>query len=620
MESKIRFIRATVMLTVSLAACWEPPLGRAQEQSAPPQKQEEGPQLKFQRTVKSREYQGKQVEGEERVIAPGDSLWKILVQEKGVPEKRFPRAVVIIGQLNPQVKNPSALQVGETLFIPIRPDEILGITISREAKGEARIYLVKRGDHLYQILRDQLGTKDGPQMQDTFKQVQELNPKKKNWDMLLIGEGILLPGRPPTPQVAAAEKKKPSPRTVERVPPAVQSAKPDSPERPAQKPQVAAAESKKPAPQAAEQPPSIPIVKPDSAERLPLQENVALLAQVLSALGAELDRVGEEVVSLPEGTVRIERSAFPVIQTEKSGRKVILDPKGEMPAALKNKLEKDSPNVKVVSMKQGTSLRDAVNDLLSILGFQALPTDRPIVIQDGGVGVAAKGDWMATRQEESAGQPQVLVINLVDASTQTPDYMKDYLSTKGLTLKEIPLSDTATSTSNNPSSQKESAASAASETWPPQKGAMIDAFFRLYGISSSTARHVALPLREGIVLEVVMDRFFEFDGKKFALFFHSVGDDVKKVLQATQQTTTVELNLQAASRELIAKLLELVGRTTPYKQQRIPASGDKGKDKLVLTVGGFLLEKGSLLLTDGEIPKGLERFFAEKGIKVVYFR
>ena len=83
-------------------------------------------QLNLRKSVYTREYQGKVVEGEERAVGRGDSLWRILVQEKGLPEKRFRSYLVVIRGLNPQVKNLDVLRVGDSIFIPLRPDETLG--------------------------------------------------------------------------------------------------------------------------------------------------------------------------------------------------------------------------------------------------------------------------------------------------------------------------------------------------------------------------------------------------------------------------------------------------------------------------------------------------------------
>src|SRR5207247_9072806 len=84
-------------------------------------------QLNLRKSVYTREYQGKVVEGEERAVGRGDSLWRILVQETGLPEKRFRSYIVVIRGLNAKLKNLDVLGVGDSIFIPLRPDDTLGI-------------------------------------------------------------------------------------------------------------------------------------------------------------------------------------------------------------------------------------------------------------------------------------------------------------------------------------------------------------------------------------------------------------------------------------------------------------------------------------------------------------
>jgi len=128
-------------------------------------------------------------------------------------------------------------------------------------------------------------------------------------------------------------------------------------------------------------------------------------------------------------------------------------------------------------------------------------------------------------------------------------------------------------------------------------------------------------VQEGIRLDTKVDRFFEIGGRKVALFFESVGDAVKKALQEKEGIRAIEMELQSASsREIIARLLEAFGERATYRENRFPAIEGGARDKLVLAVAGFFLADRAVLLTDREIPKELELFFEEKGLKVVYFR
>ncbi len=558
-------------VTVSLGLFF-PALSPAQERPAGRQ-EEEAAQLRLRKTpTKTRQYQGKAVEGEERVINRGDSLWRILIEEKGLSEKRFSRYLVIIGSLNPRLKTPNVLQVGQTIFIPIRPDEILGIEVPT-GRGETKLYRVKQGDYLYKILREQFGIREKKEIRSTFEQVKGFNPGKKNWNILLVGEGILFPA----PGKSAAV-------------PAVEPAK------------------------------AMEVVGLDYGRKLPVQENLQLLEQVMAALGNEVQRGGEEVLPLQEGTVRIDRDSYPIIRNPKVEQKVILDTQGQISPSLRSKLEAPGSATPVVSVKKGESLHDAVSNLLSRLGYQSMPANQPVVIHDGGVGLQVEGEWMVTAPEESSGKQEVFIINLTDLSGKTPDYLRDYLSLKGMNLKEILLPSASFSSPSVSLGGGGQVTGSPIESWPGDKGALIDTLLKNYEIAFSSAQQLSVSLRQGIWLDAKIDRLFDLGGKKVALLFRAVGEEVKRALLEREGIRAVEVDLQAlSSREVISRLLETLGEKAAYREHRFPATEGGARDKMVLSVSGFFLANRSLLLTDREIPKGLQRFFVEKGLRVVHF-
>jgi hypothetical protein len=189
---RLRFIIfALPVLTLAGASAF------AQE-SAPAGGQAE---ISLRKTIQTKKYQGKDVEGEERLIGRGDSLWRILVEEKGVPGQRFQSYIVVIRGLNPQLKNLDVLRIGDKIFIPLRPDQVLEARSPSEAgstergapgSGVTTQYRVKAGEHLYQILREQLKLTDDRTVGQYYALVKDLNPERKNWDTLLEGEIIRL--------------------------------------------------------------------------------------------------------------------------------------------------------------------------------------------------------------------------------------------------------------------------------------------------------------------------------------------------------------------------------------------------------------------------------------------
>src|ERR687898_2517896 len=82
-----------------------------------------GSQLTLRKSAETREYKGSMVQGENRRIGPGDSLWRILIQERGLAQRKFSEYLIVVQALNPQMKSASVFKVGDTVFIPMRTDE-----------------------------------------------------------------------------------------------------------------------------------------------------------------------------------------------------------------------------------------------------------------------------------------------------------------------------------------------------------------------------------------------------------------------------------------------------------------------------------------------------------------
>jgi len=527
--------------------------------------------IRLQKAIKTRQYQGESVEGEERVVAPGDTMWKFLIQDKGLPEYNFRRYVILLRSLNPKLQNPNILRVGDVIFIPIRPDEILGIQIP-PGKGEAKFYRVKRGEYLYKILREQRGLRRPGEILSAFNQVKRLNPRKENWDLIFVGEAILLPpleeGEQPTVILEPARE----------------------------------------------------FIGLDYGQKLNARENLGLLQKVIGVMGNEMTSEGEEELALKEGTIHLDRSVFPVIENSRSGKKVLLDLDEMIAPSILTQIQMENRGIGVVSEKKGSSLHKAANSLFSHLGFQSLPSDRPVELQDKGVGVKVRGEWMVTNPDEGGARQEMWIINLTDGSNPTPDYLRDYLALKGMNLREVLLPASPVFTGTAPLERNYQGAGNQIQTWPRDKKALVDKLLQTYQISFKTQHQISFSLRKGMRLVTIMDRFFEHGGRKYGIFFRPVGEEVSKTLERKMDIIPIVLELESlSSRQILTVMLAGLGEGSGYQEHRFPVMEKGPKDKLVLTVSGFFLGDRSLLLTDRTIPEDLQRFFFEKGLRVVYF-
>lgn len=608
MEGKKRIL-AVVKLAPLLALLWTLATAmkiHAQDASRG-RDQNETRELTLRKTAQSRQYQGREVEGEEKQVGPGDTLWRMLVKEKGLPEKRFSQYLVIIRGLNPQIKKIDMLRVGDSIFIPLRPDDLLGgPSVSAKADeqrstttpGEIREYRVKQGEHLYQILREQLGVSNDREVASYYALVKDINPERKNWDTLLGGDVIRLPfpGKSadstsvqPKGGASVAAKQKTETATDTVLTSNLGELKQDTSSAPA-------------------------TLNLDHARKLPAKENVALLGRVMESLGNEFRRDGQEILTLKEGTVRIDRESYPVVYNPKLQQRIVVDPEEKIPGSLRSKLTEPSIHTAVVPIARTSSLQESVNQLLSRLGYQSLPTDRPVVLQEAGIAIEARGNWMALAPQESNHAQDIIVIALTDNPRDIPDYLRQELSNRGLHLKDILLA----SPNQLPPADGFRESAPAVKYWPKEKAEFVDAMLLSFNVPFGVAETLSIEVEQGLRVEVRCDRIFERNGKRTGLFFRPLEPAIRKALQEKGKLKAIEVDLSSLERkEIMARLLSELGEQAAYGAHRFSASATK--DKLTITAWGFLLAKRGMFVTDREIPEPLQRFFFEKGLEIVYF-
>jgi hypothetical protein len=642
--SALLFFSTALSLPISACAQESTPSGQAE--------------ITLRKSANSRVYQGREVEGEDRQIGPGDSLWRILVIEKGLPGQKFPSYLIVVRGLNPQIKNLDVLRVGDKIFLPLRPDqmgegrpvgEVAGDRGNLDRAGTTN-YRVKPGEHLYQILREQLKLTDERKVAQYHALVKDLNPERKNLDALVEGDIIRLPTLSPGTQRAAAGTVADAAAKKARETVAALETKSKAELKPVPETR-GAADSKTVAGGADKQPaagaPAIVAAEPkvtietkavpekksvtqtrplavaadrQEALRAPAKENFALFTKVVEAIGSQVQQTGEEVIAIRDGSVRFDKNTYPVIYNPALRQKVVIDPDGKIPPSLRTKLADPAIGAPIVPMANGVSIQDVVSQLLTGLGYQALPADRPVTIQEDGITFEARGSWIALAPEQNNRTQEVYVISLTDDAGEIPDYLRAQLEKNGLHLKDVLLPSPGTPPTPHSQSVSRDFMTQV-KTWPRDKKEIVDALLLAYGVPFGVAETLSVELQDGLRIDTRTDRIFELGGKRTALFFQRPDAAITKTLQEKQGVRTVDLDLNSlSSRELITKVLTLLGDHSVYREHRFPAANGANKERVTLTAWGFHLPRHSMFVTDRPIPSALHRFFFEKGLEIVYFQ
>src|SRR6185503_18053355 len=165
----------------------------------------------------------------------------------------------------------------------------------------------------------------------------------------------------------------------------------------------------------------------------------------------------------------------------------VIDPDSKISASVAAKLSEPIVGTPVLSLGNGVTMRDAIGQLLTGLGYQVLPADQSIVIQEEGVSVEANGDWMVLAPEVSNKTQEMYVINLTEKSNQTPGYLKSELAKKGLHLREVALKPDSLIDPRSPENNQSLITGGQTKSWPRDKQELVDALLLLYGVTFGVA-------------------------------------------------------------------------------------------------------------------------------------
>jgi hypothetical protein len=283
-------------------------------------------------------------------------------------------------------------------------------------------------------------------------------------------------------------------------------------------------------------------------------------------------------------------------------------------------LSDPSIGMAVLPMADGLSLYDAVRHLLVGLGYQPLPTEKPIVVQEAGIAFEAKGNWMALAPEVSNKTQEIVVIHIAEAPGAVPEYLATRLARHGLSLREITLTHSAGEPRLTKISRDLDSTATSARHLPVDKREVVDALLSSFEVAFGVAEDISIELGAGLRVEKRADRVFELSGKRTALFFGRVDPAIRQALQDRHGIRAVELEIDALeSRDIIGRIFSLLGDQAAYREHRFPVAGP-APQPLTVKAWGFHVPRKAMFLTDRQIPPPLQRFFFEQGLEIVYFR
>jgi LysM repeat protein len=537
-----------------------------------------------QATVKKT--RGREVVYERYQVKKGDYIWKIM-RRRGLLEKPdFTELYEELKKLNPALTNLDLIHPGQTILIPLnivtakasKKEKALDQEPARDLidldEADLESYVVKPGDSLTKIIKNKFDLPSNFVYEDYLKLVQKFNPALTDPDLIFPNQIIRLPIY--SPEMVRMPIKAPPERAAPGKP------------RPAK--------------------------TKDSAEILALKQG---LRDIFNQIGEEWVDGGEQFIPLKSGgQVNLKADSFPVLNL-KTGRRIIVDIRNELPEDIARLIEADWEEYRIVHLAHEDSLKTALGKILDVCDYHTVVKSGDYFKITGDVGITIAGDWAIIPQKKEGAIPdRVIAVAFIGSpGEQTPRMVKAYLARLGIIAIEYP--DLLGSHSAKETVPVLEEITSEENVDFPLTTLLLD----LAGQPFS--RSFELPLyrgeKSGFNVIIKADIFFNRQGQDCIIDFTGLSPHIVSLL-GKHRIRVLSLSRERVARSITARVLDFLGIPFTSKEHRFPVSARPETKNIMLSFSGvgFADQAGKMILaTDKRISEELIFFLNKSGYSVL---
>jgi LysM repeat protein len=287
-------------------------------------------------------------------VKEGDTLLKIIQSIPGSSPSDISTNYQRIKKLNPEIPNIENLEVGQSILLPgqslveNKENDINKSTVStahRSATSKV-YYKIKRGDTLYNIIRQELKITE-TNIPQAVQVIKSINPGIKNVNKIYAGTVIRLPDK--TVYVKTPEDVKPVTQEMAAI-----SEKPVQTEN---------------------------IIEIKEKKSMPPEARLALLKHILTQMNATITTTGNYYLPIPKaGQVTIDCSKIPVIEFEDSTT-IFLDLENRAHNNLKKMITGNWKNYNLVKVDDNDDIIKILQKVLTATKtYDIIKSEKPLTI------------------------------------------------------------------------------------------------------------------------------------------------------------------------------------------------------------------------------------------------
>lgn len=518
-------------------------------------------------------------------------------------------------------------------------------------------YTVKKGDHVWQLLRERglLEKRDLPELLEILK---KLNSSFTTLDLVHPGDHIVIPlTLSPVKGVAGVAAKKPPTRVslddlkdlkletytiqpgdsmikvvksryglqneqitqeylnqLKRLNPEIESLDlvyPDQTVRlPVYVPQVVRAPVK-PIRKASEG--AAKKEEPTLTEKGPTSLS-GKLSEFFKLLGEEWVNTGEHFIPLASGgQVHLKADSFPILNLA-NGNSVIVDLHNELPERMAQVITASWANYRVAHLREKDDMQAALNVIFPLCGFHRLYRSGEPLELVSDIQLQITADWIIIPSPAAEGEGEkILLINLTDRpGSKIPRELREFLTTRGVKAVEYP-----------PVLPPETAPPVRAEVLKPgpDKARLIETVLTLAG--QGFTRNMEMPLhlegKHDFKLTVSADFFLYLDGKEAIIDYSGIGTEMVPLLKE-YKVSVLSLATESDPAAIVSRVLDFIGVQFDVKHQAFASAGKEDSTNIRVTIPGIVFQDShgqNVFASHVALPEEIAGFLSRKGFKVL---
>lgn len=343
------------------------------------------------------------------------------------------------------------------------------------------------------------------------------------------------------------------------------------------------------------------------------------LASLLEESGGTLQQEGiHEFPDFEGSQLSLDTTIYPILKL-RNNTTIIIDPENRLPPEIKEAIQSNWSNYKIVSSEKDQELELILDRLINEMSFFKVIKHGEPMVKGQDVLVKILGDWTVYPNSEAQ---KVLVINLIQSQEhKTPMSIRNYLEELEIKLIDIDLFEQS----------EDEISSAVEDTGKSvglpeisridftHKSTFIDTLLELAGQDYLKNVPISVYSRDstGLALNVTIDRTFVKDGKKHLIYLQNKSPKLLHLL-TKQGFPLLRLTDEEDAVITIKKVLDFLSIHYQSPIITFAAVLADQENKIWINIPGIFFEKKGkkVLLTHLELHHNLISFLAKKGIQL----